>query len=50
MRVCLWGSVESYRTGGEAGQEVTLSPEVSPMGGDQHLGADPSRQLFLESV
>ena len=50
MCVCLWGGGESYRTGGEAGQEVMLSPEASPMGRDGRLGADPSQELFLESV
>ena len=50
MRDCLWGGVESSQAEDESGQKVTLSPEISLMGRDQHLGADSSRQLFLESV
>ena len=50
MHVCLWGGVESCRAGGEAGQEVMLSPEASPMGRDGRLGADPSQERFPESV
>ena len=50
MRVCLWGGVESCWAGGEAGQEVMVSPEASPMGRDWCLVTDPFQELFLESV
>ena len=50
VHVCLWGGVESCQAGGEAGQEVMLSPEASPMGRDGRLGADPSQERFPESV
>ena len=50
VRDCLWGGVESSQAEDESGQKVTLSPEISLIGRDQPLGADSSRQLFLESV